>query len=142
MGLGYYKWHQSQVSSGVLARTLGLNGSSNGIGVLQMALELGFERCASEDIGPQREWIVRSHIGWRGEQNIPYKSTNTSPCSPWQKHLKTVKLTRNRPKRTISNNSGLELLQGQYLIIVGLSYHKWYQSQVLRCVPTRTLGPQ
>ena len=24
----------------------------------------------SEDVGPERGWIVRSHIGWRDEQNI------------------------------------------------------------------------
>ena len=27
------------------------------------------ERCVNEDVGPPKgvEWIVRSHIGWRGE---------------------------------------------------------------------------
>ena len=51
--------------------------------------------CASEDVGsqggwtsdsvpvrilgPQGRWIVRSHIGWRGERNIPYKGVETSP---------------------------------------------------------------
>ena len=27
----------------------------------------------SEDAGPQREWIVMSHIGWGGEQTTIYK---------------------------------------------------------------------
>ena len=36
-------------------------------------------RCVSEDAGPSRGWIVRSHIGWRGEQSIPYKGVETSP---------------------------------------------------------------
>ena len=31
---------------------------------------------ASEDGGSRREWIVRSHIGWGGEQNIPYKGVS------------------------------------------------------------------
>ena len=57
-------------------------------------------RCASEDVGlpkrvdcenphwlegktkyslgSQRGWIVRTHIGWRGEQNILYKSVKAS----------------------------------------------------------------
>ena len=38
-----------------------------------MVSELDAEYCASEDVGPQGRWIVRSHLGWRGEQNIPYK---------------------------------------------------------------------
>ena len=32
-----------------------------------MVLESDIGRCAIEDIGPQEGWIVRSHIGWRGE---------------------------------------------------------------------------
>ena len=30
-------------------------------------------------LGSQEGWIVRSHISWRGEQNIPYKGVKTSP---------------------------------------------------------------
>ena len=33
-----------------------------------MVSEPNTRRHASEDAGPQRRWIVRSHIGWRGEQ--------------------------------------------------------------------------
>ena len=47
--------------------------ASGGFGLLQMVWKLGIERCASEDAG-QGGWIVRSHIGWREERNIAYKS--------------------------------------------------------------------
>ena len=74
--------------------------ASGGHGLLQMVLEPGSRRYVSEDVGPPRGvdceiphwlesqvpggvsvrtlspqggWIVRSNIGWRGEQNIPYK---------------------------------------------------------------------
>ena len=30
--------------------------------------------------GTTRGWIVKFHIGWRGEQSIPYKRVETSPC--------------------------------------------------------------
>ena len=53
--------------------------ASGGLGVLQMVSERGTEQCASEDVGPPRGWIVRSHIGWRGERNIPYKGVETYP---------------------------------------------------------------
>ena len=32
---------------------------------------------ASKDVGSQRGWIVRSHIGWREERSILYKSVKT-----------------------------------------------------------------
>ena len=44
-----------------------------------MVSEPNTGRCASEDAGPQKGKIARSHIGWRGEQNIPYKGVETSP---------------------------------------------------------------
>ena len=34
---------------------------------------------AREDVGPQRGWIVRSHVGWGGERNILYKGVKPSP---------------------------------------------------------------
>ena len=40
---------------------------SGGFELLQMVLELDTEWCASEGVGPTRGWIVRSHVGWRGE---------------------------------------------------------------------------
>ena len=33
-----------------------------------MVSELDTGRCASRDVGPSMGWIVRSHIGWRGEE--------------------------------------------------------------------------
>ena len=56
---------------------------SSGLGLLQMVSELDIgqyaseeaeprrrvdmKRCASKGAGPQRGWIVRSHVSWRGE---------------------------------------------------------------------------
>ena len=57
-------------------RTISANG---GFGPLQMVLEPGTERCAMEDTRSPRGWIVRSHIGWRGERSIPYKGVETLP---------------------------------------------------------------
>ena len=42
-----------------------------------MVLELVTGQCANNDVGPG--WIVRSHLDWRGEQNISYKGVETSP---------------------------------------------------------------
>ena len=39
--------------------------------------ESDIERCANEDVGSQVGWIVKSHIGWRWERNIAYKSVET-----------------------------------------------------------------
>ena len=50
--------------------------ASSGLELLQMVSELVW--CASEDAGPPSGWIVRSHIGWRGEQSIPCKGVETS----------------------------------------------------------------
>ena len=55
-------------------QTISANG---GFGLLQMVSDSGTERCAMEDTGSPRGWIVRSHIGWRGERNIPYKGVET-----------------------------------------------------------------
>ena len=46
--------------------------------MLQMVLEPDTGRCVNEDSGAQQGWIVRFHIGWRGELNIPYKGMETS----------------------------------------------------------------
>ena len=53
--------------------------ASGGIELLEMVLEPDTGRCVSEDAGPLKGVIVRSHIGWRGERSIPYKSVETSP---------------------------------------------------------------
>ena len=51
----------------------------NGLGLLQMVSKSVLERCANEDVGSSRGWIVRIHVGWRGERNILYKDEETSP---------------------------------------------------------------
>ena len=53
--------------------------ASCAFGLLQMVSKLGTKRCASEDVGTSKGWVVRSHIDWRGERNIPYKGVETSP---------------------------------------------------------------
>ena len=53
--------------------------ASGGLGLLQMVSEPDTGWYASEDAGPPKEWIVRSHIGWRRERNIPCKGVETSP---------------------------------------------------------------
>ena len=69
--------------------------ASGELWLLQMVSELNTRRCASEDVGTPREWIVRSHICRRGERNIPYK----------------VSMIRNGLKETISAGGELGLLQ-------------------------------
>ena len=51
---------------------------------------------------------MRSHIGWRGEQNILYKGVETSPS-----------LAR-RVLKTLSENPKEEAQRRQYLLVVGL----------------------
>ena len=58
---------------GVPARTLGPEG-----GGLWVPHQLEKGMSGSEDGGPRRGWIVRSHIGWGGERNILYKGVETS----------------------------------------------------------------
>ena len=56
---------------------------------------------------------MRSRIDWRGKRNISYKSGNFSlPC------FKTLR-------------GSWEAQREQYLLAVGLSCYKWYQSQTL-----------
>ena len=63
-------------------------------------------------LGPERGWIVRSHIDWGGERNTLYKGVETFP---WYTRFKNFKgkPERENPKWTISANDrrGLELLQ-------------------------------
>ena len=56
-------------------RMLGPKGG--GFGRVPHRLEKGTS--ANEDVGPRREWIVMSHIGWGGEQNTFYKGVETFP---------------------------------------------------------------
>ena len=69
-----------------------------------------------------------SHIGWRGERSIAYKSVETSP---YQTGFKTLR-----------GSSEGNAQRRQYLLAVSLSCYKWYQSQTPSGVPARTLGPQ
>ena len=48
VGLGRYKWYQSQTRGDVPARRLGFEGVDT-------------RGCASKDAGPRMGWIVRSH---------------------------------------------------------------------------------
>ena len=49
-----------------------------GLRLLQMVSEPNIGWCGNEDVDLQERWIVRSHIGWRGERNISYKGVETS----------------------------------------------------------------
>ena len=42
--------------------------ASSGLGRLQMVSKPDIGQCANEDVGPQRGWIVRSHVGCRVER--------------------------------------------------------------------------
>ena len=82
-----------------------------------MVSEPSIGQCANEDAGLQGGWIVRSHIGWRGERNISYKGVETS-------------LEQTRFK-TLRGSPGGKAQRGQYLLAVDLDCYKWYQSQAL-----------
>ena len=53
--------------------------ASGGLGLSQMVSEPDTGGVLARTLGPQREWIVRSHISWRGERSIPYEGVETSP---------------------------------------------------------------
>ena len=55
----------------------------------------------SRTLGPEKGWIVRSHISWRGEQSIIYKGVETSPLQARFKNLEG-KPKRENSKTTIS----------------------------------------
>ena len=86
-----------------------------------MVSESDTERCVSEDVGLPMGWIMRSHIGWKGERNIPYKGVKISPL---QMHFKIMRLTtiHNRPKWTISTSSELQLLHNISTLVLVLKY--------------------
>ena len=91
VGLGRYKWYQSQIPGGVPARTLAPEGGwimrSNinwrekrvSVGTLGLEgrcivihIDWRGEKVGTRTLGPEGEWIVRSHIDWEGERNILY----------------------------------------------------------------------
>ena len=49
--------------------------ASDGLGLLQIVSEPDISQCANEDADPQRGWIVRSHMSWRGERSIPVETS-------------------------------------------------------------------
>ena len=51
----------------------------SGFELLQMVSKLGTSGLTTRMLGLQGGWIMRSHIGWREERNIPYKGVDTSP---------------------------------------------------------------
>jgi len=55
-----------------------ITSASGGFGLLQMVLESDIRWCVREDAGFSGGWIVRSHIGWRGERSISYEGVETS----------------------------------------------------------------
>ena len=61
---------------------------------------------ASKNAESRGGWIVRSHISWRGEQNILYKGVK---ISSYQTHFKNLegKSERESPKTTISTTHRL-----------------------------------
>ena len=67
-------------------------------------------QCASEDAGLQGGWIVRSHIGWRGERNIPYKGVET--------------LLSKRILKTLWGSLNEKTQRGQYMLAVGLGCYR------------------
>ena len=89
VGLGCYKWYQSKKSGYVPTRRLSSKGRWTLGSVLARTLgpkEGGEsyinwrrERVPTRTLESEREWIVRSHIGWGGKQNILYKGVETSP---------------------------------------------------------------
>ena len=90
VGLGGYKWYQSQTPDDVSARRLSPEGGGHEV-VCQQGrwalkgvdwrvphrLEKGTS--ASENVGPKGGWIIRSHIDWGGKRSILYKGVKTSP---------------------------------------------------------------
>ena len=48
-----------------------------GLKLLGMVSELDTKCVPARTLGPKGKWIVRSHIGWRGERNILYEGVET-----------------------------------------------------------------
>ena len=94
VGLGCYKWYQSQTPGDVPTRMLMPGGgwtrgsvparmlSLEGKGGLGRPISIGErEQMPARTLGLEGEWIMRSHIGGGGERNIPYKDVEPSPYS-------------------------------------------------------------
>ena len=101
--------------------------ASSGLGLLQMVSKPDTRRCASEDAGPPRGWIVRP--------TLVRVRNETFLVRVWKplRSGRVLKL-RGSPKGKAQ--------RGQYPLAVGLGYYKWYQSQTPDDVPARPLDPQ
>ena len=73
----------------------------------------------SEDAGPERGWIVRSHICWRGEQSIFIRVWKPLPSR--------------RVLKTLRGSLEGKTQRGQYLIAVGLVPYKVKQKRDISC---------
>ena len=77
--------------------------------------------CVNEDAGPERGWILRSHIGWRGEWSILYKGGKP--------------LHSRRVLKTLRGSLKMKAQRGQYLLAGSLGHCKWVsESNIERCV--------
>ena len=65
---------------------------------------------ASKDTGLRKGWIMRSHVGWRGERNTVRKSVETSP---YQKRFKIFegKSERDTLKKITLNLNIIQLIK-------------------------------
>ena len=81
VGLGRYKWYQSQTPGDVPARRLFPEGGRHDVGcaskdagprrwvdLVGSHIDWRKERVPTRILGPEGEWIVRSHIGWEENQ--------------------------------------------------------------------------
>ena len=75
VGLGCYKWYQSQTQGGVPARTLSPEGGVD----FKIPRRLERETSASKDVGLQRGVDFEIPYRLERERNIIYKGVETSP---------------------------------------------------------------
>ena len=86
MSLDRYKWYQNQTPGDVPPRRpfpegRGVDtrrcaskdvGHRRGVDLVVSQIDWIKERVSARTLGPEGGWIVISHIGWGGEQNIFY----------------------------------------------------------------------
>ena len=110
VGFGCYKLYQSQTQGDV-------------------------QRYASKDVGPQGKWIVRSHVVWRKEQNIPCGMCQRGRWAPreWAWIITNDIRGRHRvmcndmPARMLGPSRGVDC--EIYLLVMSFAYYKWYYSE-------------
>ena len=75
-------------------------------GLCEISRQLKRRTSVSENTGPKRRWIVRSHIGWRCERNF---------------FIRVWRPLHNRyVLKILKGSSKVEVLKGRYLLTVGL----------------------